>query len=91
MEIKRSSGILLHISSLPGNYGIGTLGAEAYQFAQQLQKGGQSYWQILPFGPVSPVFEYSPYASKSTFAGNPLLISLDKLKKKWFEIDIKPF
>jgi len=56
MEIKRSSGILLHISSLPGNYGIGTLGAEAYQFAQQLQKGGQSYWQILPFGPVSPCF-----------------------------------
>ncbi len=91
MDIKRSSGVLLHITSLPGNYGIGTLGDEAFNFARQLQKAGQSFWQVLPFGPVSPVFEYSPYASKSTFAGNLLLISLDKLKKKWFEIEIKPF
>ena len=91
MDIIRSSGVLLHITSLPGNYGIGTLGDEAFHFARQLQKAGQSYWQVLPIGPVSPVFEYSPYASKSTFAGNLLLISLDKLKKKWFEIDIKPF
>jgi 4-alpha-glucanotransferase len=91
MDIKRSSGVLLHITSLPGNYGIGTLGDEAFKFARQLQKAGQSFWQVLPLGPVSPVFEYSPYASKSTFAGNPLLISLDQLKKKWFELDIKPF
>jgi len=91
MDIKRSSGVLLHITSLPGNYGIGTLGDEAFKFARQLKKAGQAYWQVLPFGPVSPVFEYSPYASKSTFAGNLILISLDNLKKKWFELDIQPF
>lgn len=91
MDIKRSSGVLLHITSLPGSFGIGTLGEEAFKFARQLKKAGQSYWQVLPLGPVSPVFEYSPYASKSTFAGNPMLISLDRLKKKWFEIEIQPF
>jgi len=91
MDLVRSAGLLLHISSLPGNYGIGTLGQEAYDFADRLVAGGQQYWQILPFGPVSAIFEYSPYASRSAFAGNDLLISLNKLKEKWFALDIAPF
>lgn len=91
MELNRSAGALLHVTSLPGNYGIGTLGHEAYRFADQLVLAGQQYWQILPFGPVSPAFEYSPYASRSTFAGNLLWISLDKLKQQWFELEIRPY
>jgi 4-alpha-glucanotransferase len=89
MKLERSCGILLHISSLPGRYGTGTLGPEAYEFAELLHAGGQSYWQVLPIGPVAPALGYSPYASTSTFAGNPLLISLEKLRqKKWFTGDI---
>ncbi|MEI6125545.1 MAG: 4-alpha-glucanotransferase, partial [Pseudomonadota bacterium] len=85
MRIKRSCGVLLHITSLPGKYGIGTLGDEAFQFAHMLHKGGQSCWQILPLGPVSASQGYSPYASTSTFAGNYLFISLEKLKAHaWF-------
>ncbi len=79
MKLERSCGILLHISSLPGRYGTGTLGPEAYEFAELLHAGGQSYWQVLPIGPVAPALGYSPYASTSTFAGNPLFISLEKL------------
>ncbi len=71
---QRSSGILLHISSLPGPYGIGDLGG-APAFVDFLAAGGQTYWQILPLGPTSPVFGNSPYMSFSAFAGNPLLIS----------------
>lgn len=89
MKFKRSCGILLHITSLPGRYGTGTLGPEAYKFAELLAKGGQSYWQVLPIGPVAPALGYSPYASTSTFAGNPLFISLDKLSKEsWCPDDI---
>ena len=85
MRFERSCGVLLHISSLPGRYGTGTLGPEAYEFAELLAKGGQSYWQVLPIGPVAPALGYSPYASTSTFAGNPLFISLEKLRQKsWF-------
>ncbi|MGL4370216.1 MAG: 4-alpha-glucanotransferase [Spirochaetota bacterium] len=84
MQLQRSCGILMHISSLPGNHGMGTLGDEAYDFADFLEKAGQSYWQILPHGPVFPHLEYCPYVSPSTFAGNHLFISLDKLaEKKW--------
>lgn len=72
-----SSGILLHISSLPGKYGIGTLGAEARKFADFLVKSGQEYWQILPVGPTG--FGDSPYQSYSAYAGNPLLIDIDML------------
>jgi 4-alpha-glucanotransferase len=75
----RSSGILLHITSLPGPYGIGTLGPEARRFCDLLALGGQRCWQILPLGPVTPYMGYSPYASPSTFAGNELLISLELL------------
>ena len=73
----RSSGILLHISSLPSPHGIGTLGREAYAFADFLHAAGQKYWQLLPLGPTS--YGDSPYQSFSTFAGNPYFIDLDLL------------
>ena len=73
----RSSGILLHISSLPSPYGIGTLGKAAYDFADFLHAAGQKYWQLLPLGPTS--YGDSPYQSFSTFAGNPYFIDLDLL------------
>ena len=72
MNGKRESGILLHISSLPGAYGIGTLGEEAYRFVDFLRRAGQTYWQILPVCPVGK--GNSPYHSFSSFAGNPLFI-----------------
>ena len=74
---ERSSGILLPISSLPSRYGIGTLGREAYQFADALKAAHQTYWQVLPLGPTS--FGDSPYQSFSTFAGNPYFIDLELL------------
>ena len=81
--------MLLHITSLPGPNGAGTLGPEAFEFVDQLSTAGQSYWQILPFGPVSSFFGYSPYAALSTFAGNPLFISLHSLQKEpWMKEDI---
>ena len=75
----RSSGILLHPTSLPGRYGIGDLGLEAYKFVDFLAQSDQQLWQILPLGPTG--FGNSPYMSFSTMAGNPLLISLDLLKE----------
>ena len=77
MEKKRGSGILLHISSLPSDYGIGTFGGEAYRFADFLKEAGQSYWQILPLGQTS--YGDSPYQSFSINAGNPYFIDLDIL------------
>jgi 4-alpha-glucanotransferase len=73
----RTGGILLHISSLPSPYGIGTLGKEAYRFVDFLAESGLKYWQILPIGPTS--FYDSPYQSYSTFAGNPYFIDIDLL------------
>ena len=73
----RSSGILMHISSLPSPYGIGTLGKAAYEFADFLKAAGQHYWQLLPIGPTS--YGDSPYQSFSTCAGNPYFIDLDLL------------
>ena len=73
----RSSGILLHISSLPGKYGVGNLGEDAYAFVDFLNETGQKYWQILPLGPTG--FGNSPYQCYSAFAGSDLLISMDKL------------
>lgn len=78
--MKRSAGILLPIFSLPSAYGIGSLGAEARAFANFLQDAGQSWWQILPVGPAGE--GDSPYASESTFAGNPLFIDLDLLAQE---------
>lgn len=77
MKNERSSGILLHITSLPGPYGIGTLGAEAYEFVDFLVFAGQKIWQILPLGHTG--YGDSPYQCFSAFAGNPLLINLQKL------------
>lgn len=74
---KRKSGILLHITSLPGEAGIGTLGSEAYRFVDFLQETGQKLWQILPLGPAGS--GNSPYQCFSAFAGNPLLIDLPML------------
>ena len=73
----RRSGILLHITSLPGPYGIGTMGKSAYDFVDFLKRAGQSCWQILPLSPTG--YGNSPYQSFSTFAGNPYLIDLDFL------------
>ena len=73
----RNSGILMHITSLPGAYGVGTMGKEAYRFVDFLEEAGQSYWQILPLTPTG--YGDSPYQSCSTFAGNHYLIDLDQL------------
>ena len=73
----RASGILMHISSLPSPYGIGTFGKEAYAFADFLAAAGQKYWQILPLGPTG--YGDSPYQTVSAFAGNPYFIDLDLL------------
>lgn len=75
--MKRESGILLSIASLPSRYGIGCFSREAYEFVDQLKEAGQSYWQILPLCPTS--YGDSPYQSFSTFAGNPYFISLEAL------------
>jgi len=77
---ERASGILLHPTSLPGKYGIGTLGQGAFRFIDFLVKAKQKYWQILPLGPTG--FADSPYQCFSSHAGNPNLIDLDLLVKK---------
>lgn len=84
----RKAGVLLPIFSLPGKYGIGTFGKEAYKFADKLKQAEQSYWQILPLGPTS--YGDSPYQSFSTFAGNPYFIDLasfpeEILRKREYE------
>lgn len=76
----RSSGILMHITSLPNRLGIGTFGKESYEFVDFLKAAGQKYWQLLPIGPTG--YGDSPYQSLSTFAGNILLIDLEILIKK---------
>ncbi len=76
----RASGVLMHVSSLPSDYGIGTLGSEAYRFVDFLQQAGQTYWQVLPLCPTS--YGDSPYQSFSAFAGNPYFIDLDLLKEQ---------
>ena len=73
----RKSGILLHITSLPGKYGIGEIGPSAFQFIDDLSEMGQSLWQILPSNP--PDKYNCPYSAESAFANNPLLISLELL------------
>lgn len=75
----RRSGILMHISSLPGPGGIGSLGKEAYAFADFLKASGMAVWQVLPLGPTG--YGESPYQSSSVFAGNPMLISCAALRE----------
>ena len=76
-QLGRAAGILLPVFSLPGRYGIGSLGKEACRFVDFLREAGQSYWQILPMGPTS--YGDSPYQSFSTYAGNPYFIDIDTL------------
>jgi len=78
MNFERKSGILLHPTSLPGPYGMGEIGESARQFLHHLKEAGQTYWQVLPLGPTG--YADSPYQCLSTFAGNPMLISLDDLR-----------
>ena len=90
----RSSGVLLHPTSLPGRYGLGDLGEWAYRFVDWLADNGQSVWQVLPLGPTS--YGDSPYQTLSAFAGNPNLISLDRLRDDgWLTdqdlADVPPF
>ena len=77
MSRSRTSGILLHPTSLPGPYGIGTLGEEAHRFAAWLARAGQRVWQVLPLGPTG--YGDSPYQCFSAFGGNPLLVDLSRL------------
>lgn len=77
MKFPRRSGVLLHPTSLPGRFGIGDLGDSAYRFVDFLAAARQSYWQVLPLSPTG--YGDSPYQTLSAFAGNPMLISLDKL------------
>ena len=78
--MKRASGILLPVFSLPSEYGIGCFSKEAYQFVDMLKRAGQSYWQILPLGPTG--YGDSPYQSFSTYAGNPYFIDLETLVRE---------
>lgn len=78
----KASGILMHLTSLPSPYGIGTMGQAAYDFVDFLAKAGQKYWQILPICPTS--YGDSPYQSFSTFASNPYLIDLDMLEEEGY-------
>ncbi len=76
---KRASGVLLHITSLPGEYGIGDFGPQAYRFADFLSRAKQTYWQILPLNPPHNRVNISPYNCLSAFAGNTSLISPELL------------
>lgn len=80
-ENRRSSGVLLSISSLPSDYGIGDFGPEAYAFADMLSRTNQRYWQLLPVNPIEDAQGNSPYSALSGFAGNTLLISPEMLVK----------
>lgn len=76
----RSAGVIMHIASLPGKFGIGTFGEEAYEYVEFLVKSGLKYWQILPLGQTG--YGDSPYQSFSAFAGNPYFIDFDILNKE---------
>lgn len=86
----RGSGILLHITSLPSRYGVGDMGPWSYKFADFLSEAGQTFWQILPLNP--PRSGESPYHASSAFAGNPLLISPELMKRNGLltEDEIEP-
>jgi 4-alpha-glucanotransferase len=84
----RASGVLLHPTSLPGPHGVGDLGDEALRFADALASARQSWWQMLPVGPTG--FGNSPYSALSSFAGNPLLVSLERLAQEGLLGSIPP-
>ena len=80
MIFPRSSGILLHVTSLPGGHGIGDLGKSAHEFVDFLAESGQKIWQVLPLSPTG--YGDSPYQCFSAFAGNPLFIDLIALREQ---------
>jgi len=84
-EFTRSAGVLLHITSLHNAYGVGDFGGSAFRFADFLKEAGQSFWQVLPLGPIG--FGNSPYSSCSSFALNPLFLDLEGLAK-WLGFEI---
>ena len=90
MDLKqRASGILLHITSLPGPHGVGDFGPSAYHFVDWLQAAGQRLWQLLPLTPIGP--GDSPYQSVSAFAGSPLMVALEPLVERgWLTLDDVP-
>jgi 4-alpha-glucanotransferase len=79
MRFDRQSGVFMHVTSLPGPHGIGDLGDGAYAFVDFLADADQSLWQVCPLGPTSAAMGNSPYQAYSAFAGNPLLVSLERL------------
>ncbi|MGG7178197.1 4-alpha-glucanotransferase [Clostridium paraputrificum] len=83
--MKRGAGVIMHIASLPGEFGIGSFGNEAYKFAEFVKKSGFKYWQILPLGHTS--YGDSPYQSFSAFAGNPYFIDYDFLRDDGLLVD----
>jgi 4-alpha-glucanotransferase len=84
MRFERASGVLVHPTSCPSDFGIGDLGPSAYTFLNFLEGTHQSIWQILPLGPTG--YGNSPYASNSAFAGNPLLVDLNELQRQgWLD------
>ena len=89
---RRACGLLCHLTSLPGRWGIGDLGPETDRFLDYLAEHGQQAWQILPLGPTRAIHDHSPYMSPSAFAGNPLLISPDRLvaEKRLTAADLPP-
>ncbi|MCS7183635.1 MAG: 4-alpha-glucanotransferase, partial [Thermoanaerobaculum sp.] len=80
MELPRSYGVLLPIHALPGPQPVGSLGEEAALFGRLLRERGAGFWQVLPLNPLGP--GWSPYASPSSFAANPLLINLASLAEE---------
>ena len=85
---QRASGVLLHITSLPGPHGIGDLGPAAYHFVDWLKSAGQRLWQLLPMTPVGP--GNSPYQSVSAFAGSPLMVALEPLVERGWLAPVEP-
>ena len=79
MTKQRASGVLMHITSLPSDFGIGDLGPWSYRFVDLLSKSNQTYWNILPLTPTSTQYGNSPYQPTSAFAGNTLLLSPELL------------
>jgi len=80
----RKAGVLMHIASLPGRFGIGDLGDEAFRFVDFLRDAEQRIWQVLPINPIEKDGSFSPYSSNSAFAGNPLFINIPRLlNKSW--------
>ena len=87
MDIKKSSGLILHPSSLPGEYGIGDIGSSSYEFVDLLKSSDTKIWQVLPLG-ITDTVEYSPYSSKSSILGNPYLLSLNDIENDMFDKEI---